>query len=333
MGRWLITGSAGHLGEALVRTLRAAGQVVRGIDVRASPFTDAVGSISDPAFVARVMDDVEAVLHAATLHKPHIATHARRAFVDVNVTGTLNLLEAAREAAVRAFVFTSTTSVFGHALQPPPGAPARWISEAVVPEPKNIYGITKLAAEHLCTLFHERFGLPCVILRTSRFFPEEVDERALRRAFDPVNVQVNEYLHRRVDLADVVDAHRLAVERAPTLGFGRYVISAPTPFEPDDAPALAVDAASLVRRRIPCDDVYGPRGWRLFPTLDRVYDSRRAQAELDWRPRFDFAAVLDRLRAGEPPLSPLAQTVGRKGYHETIFEDGPYPVEEGEPGA
>src|SRR5580704_9022896 len=97
-GRIVVTGSAGHLGEALVRTLRRAGRAVVGVDRLASPFTDVVGSITDPSVVARCMNGAAAVLHAATLHKPHVATHSRQAFVDANVTGTLVLLEAAVRA-------------------------------------------------------------------------------------------------------------------------------------------------------------------------------------------------------------------------------------------
>src|SRR6185369_1924514 len=125
-----------------------------------------------------------AVLHAATLHKPHVATHTRQAFVDTNITGTLNLLEESVAAGVQAFVFTSTTSAFGRALVPPPGEPAAWITEDVVPVPKNIYGATKVAAEDLCELVHRDHGLPGVILRTSRFFPEEDDDKRAREAFD-----------------------------------------------------------------------------------------------------------------------------------------------------
>src|SRR6185436_810528 len=133
----LVTGSAGHLGEALMRTLPAAGHEAVGVDLKPSPFTQHVGTIADRAFVQRCMRGVEAVLHAATLHKPHVATHARQDFVDTNVTGTLNLLEEAVAAGVRAFVYTSTTSAFGRALVPPPGAPAAWITEDVMPVPKN----------------------------------------------------------------------------------------------------------------------------------------------------------------------------------------------------
>ena len=75
----LVTGSAGHLGEALMRTLRAEGAAVLGIDRLPSPFTDLVGDIAEPAFVRGVMSGATQVLHTATLHKPHVErpTHAR----------------------------------------------------------------------------------------------------------------------------------------------------------------------------------------------------------------------------------------------------------------
>jgi UDP-glucose 4-epimerase len=102
------------------------------------------------------MPGVDMVLHTATLHKPHLASHSRHEFVDTNITGTLNLLEEAASAGIKSFVFTSTTSAFGRALTPAAGAPAAWITEEVVPVPKNIYGVTKLAAENLCELFLPR---------------------------------------------------------------------------------------------------------------------------------------------------------------------------------
>ena len=177
----LVTGSSGHLGEALMRTLRADGRAALGLDLVPGPFTDEIGSIADRVLVARSMRGVDAVLHTATLHKPHVATHAREAFVETNVRGTLILLEEATRARVRAFVMTSTTSTFGDALKPPPDQPAAWIGERVAPVPKNIYGVTKTAAEDLCQLFHRNEGLAAIVLRTSRFFPEEDDDPAARK--------------------------------------------------------------------------------------------------------------------------------------------------------
>jgi UDP-glucose 4-epimerase len=312
----LVTGSAGHLGEALMRTLRAAGRPARGLDRLPSPFTDVVGSICDGAVAAEAMAGVTGVIHAATLHKPHVATHPRQSFVEVNVSGTLRLLEAAVRAGVQSFVFTSTTSAFGAALTPAPGEPAAWITEDVQPAPRNIYGVTKVAAESLCELFHRAEGLPVIILRTSRFFPEPDDDPAVRSAYAVENVQANELLYRRVDIADVVDAHLKAVERAPRIGFGRYIVSSTTAFTRGDLAQLRADAPSVVGRLFPA---YGPLytalRWRMFPSLDRVYVNARARAALGWRPKRDFAHALDCLAHGEEFRSELAQAVGAKGYH------------------
>lgn len=324
----LVTGTSGHLGEALVRTLGQAGHELLGLDLVPSPFTTHVGSIADRELVKRAMAGVDAVLHPATLHKPHVVTHSRQDFVDTNVTGTLNLLEEASLAAVRSFVFTSTTSVFGHALVPPPGDPAAWITEDVIPRPKNIYGVTKLAAEDLCELFHRQMGLACLVLRTSRFFLEADDRKALRDEYQDANLKANEFLHRRVDLADVVSAHLVALERAADIGFGKYIVSATAPFAADDLAELRRDGPAVVRRHVPGYEAeYARRGWRMFPHMDRVYVNARARRELGWRPRYDFAHVVERLAAGEDPHSALALAVGSKSYHAETFVDGPYPVE------
>lgn len=324
----LVTGSAGHLGEALVRVLRGRGHEVVALDILASHATTQVGSVVDRSFVARCMRGVEWVFHPATLHKPHVATHSRQDFVDVNVTGTLNLLEEAVAAGVKSFVFTSTTSVFGDALAPPPGAPAAWVTEEVAPMPKNIYGVTKAAAEDLCQLFHRNQKLACLVLRTSRFFPEADDSKDVREAFADENVKANEFLYRRVDIEDVVDAHLLAAERAPSLGFGKYIISATTPFLPEDLADLRRDAPAVVRRRAPgYEEVYRHRGWAMFPSIGRVYVNEKARREFGWRPRHDFAAVVRRLAQGGALKSDLAQAIGSKGYHAEAFAEGPYPVE------
>ena len=326
--RCVVTGSSGHLGEALVRSLRGRGDAVVGIDRRPSPFTTVVGSITDPELIRDAMHGADVVLHPATLHKPHVATHPRQAFVDTNVTGTLTLLEAAAEAGVQALVFTSTTSVFGRALTPAPGEPAVWVTEDTVPVPRNIYGATKLAAEHVIEEVHHNERLPVVILRTSRFFPEPDDRPEIRRAFADDNLKANELLHRRVDIADVVEAHLLAAERAPALGFGRYVISATTPFEVGDLAELTRDAASVVARRFPEQpELYALSGWVPPASIDRVYANSRAREELGWTPRYGFAQVLESLRTTRDWRSPLTHAIGMKGYHDGMFQTGLYPVD------
>ena len=311
-----MTGSSGHLGEALVRVLRDGGHDVTGLDVRPSPHTTVVGSVTDRAVVRQSLAGVEAVLHTATLHKPHVGSHGKQAFVDTTVSGTLTLLEEAVAAGVGSFVFTSTTSAFGRALTPRPGEPAAWITEDVAPRPRNIYGVTKTAAEDLCELVHAEHGLPVVVLRTSRFFPEGDDDEKVRGAFADGCVKANEYLYRRVDVADVADAHLRAMDQAARIGFARYVISATTPFTQADLARLRDDAPAVVRRLFPDYEAeYARRGWRMFPSIGRVYVNARARADLGWSPRYDFRSVLNALEAGEDPSSPLARAIGAKGYH------------------
>lgn len=328
----LVTGSAGHLGEALVRSLHRAGHTVVGLDILASPFTQVVASIADRSVVRSCMAGVQAVLHTATLHKPHVATHAKQDFVDTNITGTLHLLEAAVAQGVGAFVLTSTTSTFGRALSPDADAPAAWITEDVVPLPKNIYGVTKLAAENLCELFTRKQGLACTVLRTSRFFPENDDNKNTRAAFEDANAKANELLYRRVDIEDVVSAHVLAmqqlVQRGQASHFERYIISATSPFAPGDLAALRSNApAVLARYFADYPPIYAARGWKMFASIDRVYANDRARAGLGWQPRYDFAHVLACLRQGVDFRSPLSLLVGSKGYHAEVFEGGPFPVE------
>jgi UDP-glucose 4-epimerase len=324
-GKFLVTGSSGHLGEAIVRVLRDAGREAVGLDVLASPFTSVVGSVADREIVRESLAGVTGVLHAATLHKPHIASHDRQAFVEVNVTGTLTLLEESVRAGVESFVFTSTTSAFGRALYPGSDAPAAWITENVVSLPRNVYGVTKTAAEDLCELVQRDSGLPVVVLRTSRFFPEGDDRDDVRSAYEDANSKVNEFLYRRVDIADVVDVHLLALEHAAGVGFGRYIVSATAPFARDDVAELATDAPRVVARLFPDQEAeYARRGWRMFPRLDRVYVNAKARDELGWEPRYDFRHVLDLLKAGEDFRSPLARAVGAKGYH--AVSTGPYTV-------
>jgi UDP-glucose 4-epimerase len=182
-------------------------------------------------------------------------------------------------------------------------------------------------AETLCELFARERRLPVVVLRTSRFFPEEDDDPALRARFTTENAQANELLYHRLDIADAVSAHLLASEKAPMIGFARYIASATSPFTRRDLAALPDDAAGVVRALYrDCEELYTARGWRLFPSIDRVYVNDRARSELGWQPEFDFAHVLSSLRAGRDWRSELARQVGSKGYHDTVFDEAPYPV-------
>jgi UDP-glucose 4-epimerase len=180
--RILVTGSSGWLGQTLVPRLFREGHQIIGLDLVPSRHTQIVGTVADRELVHRAIRDfgAEAIVHATALHKPHIATHRASDFIGVNVQGTLNLLEEAAASQVERFVFTSTTSLMiSREIRARASSylkKAVWITENMPPLlPRNIYGVTKLSAEHLCRLFHELHGLPIIILRTARSFPEEDD--------------------------------------------------------------------------------------------------------------------------------------------------------------
>jgi UDP-glucose 4-epimerase len=297
--RILLTGSSGWLGQTLAPRLHALGHVVVGLDPAQSEHTTIVGSIADRETVRAALKDhrVEAIIHSGALHKPDVARRLRGDFLAVNVAGTFNLLEEGVARGIERFVFTSTTSLMiSRSL--PAGEGAVWMTEAMKPEPRNIYGVTKLAAEHLCRLYHELFALPVVILRTARFFPE-ADDMAHAISQSDANAKANELLFRRLTVEDAAEAHVAALDKAPEIGFDTFIVSAPPPFSRDDCAELAVDAPAVVARYFPeYSALYAKRGWTMFQALDRVYDPSRATAKLGFTCRTSFADVLRDLERG-----------------------------------
>ncbi|MEN2787368.1 NAD-dependent epimerase/dehydratase family protein [Sphingomonas qilianensis] len=300
--RVLLTGSSGWLGRFLAPRLRGAGHMVTGLDIAPGADTDVIGSVADRALIDRVFGahGIEAVIHAGALHKPDIVRYPRQTFIDVNTSGTLGLLEAAVAAKASRFVFTSTTSLMiSQSIRAGASDEAAWIDETLAPlEPRNIYGVTKLAAEQICRLIHAEHGLPVVILRTSRFFPEDDDTHAQPSG---ENMKANELLHRRLTVHDAAAAHLVALERAPALGFGTFIVSAATPFARDETAELKRDAPAVIARHFPdAAALYATAGWTLPASIDRVYDAALAEHVLGFRCTTGFGDVLAALRDGRP---------------------------------
>ena len=218
---------------------------------------------------------IDAIIHIAALHAPHVGQVSDEEFRRANVEATARLLDFALSAGAKRFVFTSTTSLYGHALES--GDRAAWIDEQVEPEPRDIYDETKLAAEQLVA--SSGGSMACTSLRMSRCFPEPADLMAAYR------------LHRGIDRRDVAEAHALALDREGPPA--TYVISAATPFQREDVEELLRDAPAVIERRCPgLIARMAAKGWRPPSSIGRVYDAGLAQRELGFRPRFGIESCL-----------------------------------------
>lgn len=299
-GRVLVTGSTGWLGRHLIPALIKNNYDPIGLDVVEGKYTTLIGSICDRSFIEKIFKTYkfDAVIHAAALHKPDIIRYTEQAFIDTNITGTLNLLQASKTQNCKKFIFTSTTSLMiSQDIRDEISDHAVWLDESYGPIiPRNIYGLTKYAAENLCRLHHKKYELDVVILRTSRFFPEEDDTIS---TISGPNLKANELLNRRASVQDIVAAHIQSLKIEKNSGFRLYIISAPTPFKKRDVFELKTDAATVIERYFPkASSLYNENKWVLPTQISRVYDGTLICRELGFKYQTDFHSVLDHIEKG-----------------------------------
>jgi UDP-glucose 4-epimerase len=313
--RAVITGSAGHLGEGIARALVGRGWDVCGVDVRSSAYTTHVGTILNDTLLSSCMEGADVVFHTSSLHKRHLMQKTVADFIQVNVQGTATVLECALAKRVPQVIYSSTTSVYGAAFKPSADQPAILVDEELPCIPKDIYGVTKRAAEDICELYARTRGMKCRVLRVGRFYPEsDVAASDGAKPFDDLNEKINDLLYRRIDLLDVVEAHLAVLGKSP-VSFRRYVVSAPSPFGSGHLERLRTGLPALLTELEPeWAAVYASLGWKLPLDIGRVYSAALIQLETGWVPKHTFRSALAQLKAGKQPFSDLALVVGCKGY-------------------
>lgn len=271
--RVLVTGAAGLIGGGVAARLAADHDVI-GLDLRPGEHVSIIGDCHDVTEWRHQLGSVDAIIHTAALHAPQVGRNSEADFRRTNVEATARLLDLAVSVRASRFVLTSTTSLYGHALEPQ-GA-AVWVDEQLQPQPRDIYDETKLEAERLAASASD---MTVTSLRMSRCFPEPAEQMAWYR------------LYRGIDRRDVAEAHALALARSGPPA--TYVVSAATPFEREDCERLIEDAPRVIEHRCPgLLDRMATKGWRAPPTIDRVYDSSLASKLLGFRPRFGGEACL-----------------------------------------
>ena len=279
MKKVIVTGSAGKLGKELVKQLRQANYEAIGIDLIESNTTDVIGDISQERFVNEVTVGIDAIIHTAALHGKHYElNYPREAFIKTNIEGTHHLLAASVANGIKKFVYTSTTSIYGKAMKN--SKQAVWVDEKLVPQPRDIYDITKLTCELLCQDYFEKEGLESVVLRVSRFLPEEA------------NTKANHRLYRGLDEEDGAKAHLLALEHEFS-SFEIFNISNDSPFQKEDLTLLYENPEKVILKYFPqAAKSYQSKGWSFPESIDRVYSILKAKHILEYNPKNNFAQFL-----------------------------------------
>ena len=189
MATYLVTGGAGFIGSHLVAELVQRGEQVRVLDnfstgkrENLTPFLDRIelveGDMRSYHIVREAVQGVEYVLHQGALPSVPRSVNDPITSNEVNVGGTLNILDAARDAGVRRVVYASSSSVYGENPQLPK-------QEEMVPQPISPYAVSKLTGEKYCHVFSRTYGLETVSLRYFNVFGPGQDPQSAYSAFIP----------------------------------------------------------------------------------------------------------------------------------------------------
>lgn len=280
--RVLVTGSSGRLGAVTVGHLRKCGHSVTGVDVIAADTTDEQIDILHKDAVLAVTKNIDAIIHTAAIHGKHYElNYPREAFINVNIYGTLNLLNACIVNGVQKLLYTSTTSIYGDAMVDT--NQAVWVDEELTIKPRDIYDITKQTAEQLCKDFFYNEGLQTSVYRVGRFLPETD------------NLKLNHRLYRGLDERDGAFGLCLALEQTFS-AFEIFNITSSSPFKKDELMKLKHDPASVIRKHYPqAEAIYQSKGWALPKSVDRVYVSEKAKRCFGYEPKFTFDYLLNNL--------------------------------------
>jgi UDP-glucose 4-epimerase len=294
----LITGAGGNLGRVVAPALVEAGHTPRLFDFRSlqSEHEFAQGDIRDAGDVARAAEGVDAVVHAAALHGIHVGKWQPRDFWDINVTGTMNVYDAARTSGVERVVLCSTMGVYGESMKPPEDA---WgmVTENSPVLPSDVYGMSKWVCEHLAQYYARRWGIVTVALRLGMFVPETFERYGFRLLFGGV------------DDRDVAQAVMLALTHQPEGGCDFFNIFAGTPFSRADAKSLHDDPEAVLEKYWPGSvPLFREKGLNAQELIwgKLIWPPDKAVRVLGYRPQFNFGEFVEALRAGNTRHYPFA---------------------------
>lgn len=300
MMRVLVTGAGGTLGRALAPALADKGYEPVLFDVKAfeTPYRLIEGDVRSLGDIRGAMEGVELVVHCAAIHGIHLEDHSARDFYELNLTGTFNTWEAAAEAGVRGFVFSSTMGVYGDSRRPPADDAVVALEEETPLLPADPYALSKVLGEEMCRYYGRRHGIPSIALRYGMFVPEPFFRYGIR------------LLYGGVDTADVVGSVVASVRALAEGGvhWEAFNVESPVPFTQDDGADLRRDPLAVVDRYWPgAGALLQERGVEMLQPISESYPVEAIERRLGFRPSCDFATWLEDLRArpGERSEKPV----------------------------
>ena len=303
----LVTGADGFIGSHLTEVLHAAGARVTALaqynsfghagwleDLEGSVYSDIdirFGDVRDGSFVRDLVSNREIVFHLAALIGIPYSYYAPQSYIDVNVSGTLNLLEASRAAGVARFVHTSTSEVYGTAQFTP-------ITEAHPVIAQSPYAASKIGADMMVSAYVRSFEFPAVILRPFNTYGPRQSERAvlptiIRQALDPEC----EAIHLG-DLTPIRDFNYVQdIARAFAFAATAEALEFGLPYNAGSGTAITVDeAVDIVRglcgtnKPVESDDERRrPKNSEVFELLA---DAERFSNDTGWTSEVDLEAGL-----------------------------------------
>jgi nucleoside-diphosphate-sugar epimerase len=290
----LVTGGAGFIGSHLCEGLLARGTKVRVLDSlvygkrewvpAACEFIE--GDIRDPDACRRAAAGMDAVFHCAAMSRSGPSQEQIDVCTQSNITGTQNMLLAARDAGVKRFVYSGSSTYYGNRTPPH--------RESDTPDLLNIYGLTKRVGEQYCLMFDEGFGLPCVVVRYFNVYgPRQPETGAyalvlgifLRRAAEGKTLEIHGGGAQRRDFVHVRDvvAANIAVCESTLRGEVFNVGSGSN-----------ISVKELADMISPDQKITDARKGDSVATLA---DISKIKAALGWTPKVTFADGLRELKA------------------------------------
>jgi len=287
--RVLITGAGGTLGASLAPMLADAGHEPVLFDVRTleTPYEFVQGDVRTPEDVRAAVEGAEFVVHTAAIHGIHLASHSRREFYALNLTGTFNVWEAAVEADVQGIVFSSTMGVYKPYNKPLSEETVAALHEGLPLQPGDIYGYTKVAGEQMCRLYGREYGIPSVGLRYGMFVPERFLRYGIRLLYGGVATH------------DVVRAVMASLEALAEgkVHWDAFNVESLVPFTEEDGPQLHKDPLPVLDKYYPgATDLLRERGVESLAPIREYYPMEHPAQVLGFRPECNFDRWLEELR-------------------------------------